>query len=1184
MIGDIAFEVGAEKRENGWSFSGELGGLMRIGVALDAVSRHFGLTLPDALRDMELTRLRLRFATTAAPTPEPAALPTASPAPQHPAQPAASSVAGAPPSAEKAVAGAPKQAAPANAAATVAPNKGATAPAATAEAPAAGGTSTDVAFTCAGTLPVGGGEFDFTVDIEVSEQADGGYDRQVQGTLSFAGMTFSAAFGASDEASSFVAAYVAPPDDPGVGLGELARALAPEDPGLPPELDSVRLSLRDALFAYHRPKLPDGGPAPAKTLVALDAGIDVGLSALPLAGAALPPSEKLRLEFQPLFATDDFAADDLAAVGALAPSGGPALPDALPRGLTLALTLHLGGTPLRLSLPVGSRRKDKLPAAPAAAGTPADTVATTPASTSAGTTAAAPGGTAAGTVAGAAGTPPAAGGATESTVQKSAGPVQVQRVYVRYEGGDVWLYLDAALRAGKLTLALDGLGVGIPLASLGAGPLRPKFALRGVGISYASDDVEIGGFLLHLPPEAAGAADEYAGLAVIRTPRLNLSAIGSYAEVDGQRSLFLYAVLNQPIGGPAFFFVTGLAAAFGYNRALRMPALEEVARFPLVAEAVRGGPPPPASGPGQREFLMERITALRDYVPVQPGEHFFALGVRFTSFRQVDSFALLVVRVREQVEVDVLGLSTAVIPSPDPAGKAVPPLAEVQIALRATFRPAEGFLGVQGQLTPASYLFSRDCRLTGGFAFYSWFSGEHAGDFVLTLGGYHPAYRRPAHYPQVPRLAINWQVTPQLSIKGEAYFALTAGALMAGGRLQATWRSGPLTAWFTVGADFLLAWKPYHYEARAYVNVGVSYTFTLFGTHHVTAEIGADLRLWGPPFSGVAHVTLAIVSFTIQFGAPARRPVPLEWKQFRASFLPAGSGAVCGVSAAGGLVRAVPGTAAAGEVWIVNPKDLVLVTNSVIPATRAEVGGNAVTQLSFADDAHSRPTPLTTDLLFDVDGSTFPGVTAFLREHGVAFKANDSHARMRVLARRFLEVALPRPAPIPPIGIAPMQVRRGAAAATHAVRVTREDGTDATGWFTFTPVLKKAPAALWGDAFKPQLNGPSWIDGTLAGFEIRPRSPARESATHAVPRENLQYETVLAPTAVGVPAARRFVPGSAQGETHLRDRLAAEATAAARGALLSALGFDPAAAVTELDASIAGDFVVTPRSGTFAAA
>ena len=57
---------------------------------------------------------------------------------------------------------------------------------------------------------------------------------------------------------------------------------------------------------------------------------------------------------------------------------------------------------------------------------------------------------------------------------------------------------------------------------------------------------------------------------------------------------------------------------------------------------------------------------------------------------------------------------------------------------------------------------------------------------MLTVGGYHSDFKVPAHYTQmqqVPRLAINWQVSSALSIKGDAYFALTPSALMAGAPL-----------------------------------------------------------------------------------------------------------------------------------------------------------------------------------------------------------------------------------------------------------------------------------------------------------------------------------------------------------------------------------------------------------------
>ena len=38
---------------------------------------------------------------------------------------------------------------------------------------------------------------------------------------------------------------------------------------------------------------------------------------------------------------------------------------------------------------------------------------------------------------------------------------------------------------------------------------------------------------------------------------LGALVLGSYAERNGSRSLFLYGALNYPIGGPPFCFVTG---------------------------------------------------------------------------------------------------------------------------------------------------------------------------------------------------------------------------------------------------------------------------------------------------------------------------------------------------------------------------------------------------------------------------------------------------------------------------------------------------------------------------------------------------------------------------------------------------------------------------------------------------
>ena len=117
----------------------------------------------------------------------------------------------------------------------------------------------------------------------------------------------------------------------------------------------------------------------------------------------------------------------------------------------------------------------------------------------------------------------------------------------------------------------------------------------------------------------------------------------------------------------------------------------------------------------------------------------------------------------------------------------------------------------------------------------------------------------------VPRLGISFSLGP-IKVLGQAYVALTPGAFMAGIALQATFDAGPISAWFTAGLDFLIAWAPFHYQAHAWVAIGCKVDLGLFS---LRIQIGADLQIWGPPFGGQAIVDLDVVSFTIAFGAPA---------------------------------------------------------------------------------------------------------------------------------------------------------------------------------------------------------------------------------------------------------------------------------------------------------------------------
>ena len=290
--------------------------------------------------------------------------------------------------------------------------------------------------------------------------------------------------------------------------------------------------------------------------------------------------------------------------------------------------------------------------------------------------------------------------------------------------------LDASMVTSGLRLGLQDLGIGFTLKM----PPDPAPRLDGMDLSFSAGPVELSGGLLRVVTDSGV---EYDGEALIKVASFTLSAIGSYMTMDdGHTSLFVFAVLDIPLGGPPIFFVTGLAAGFGFNRGLRMPSLDDLPNFPLVEAAMASD----GSGPfaGTQDNAGQALAVLRDYITPTVGEDWLALGVRFTSFEIVQSFAMIAVKFGTHFELDLLGLSNLSMP-PD-VGEEVEPIAFAQLALEATFNPDAGIFGIEAKLTSESFVLSKACHITGGFAFFVWFKDNPAGD----PQGYH-AGRLRAH-------------------------------------------------------------------------------------------------------------------------------------------------------------------------------------------------------------------------------------------------------------------------------------------------------------------------------------------------------------------------------------------------------------------------------------------------------
>jgi hypothetical protein len=679
-------------------------------------------------------------------------------------------------------------------------------------------------------------------------------------------------------------------------------------------------------------------------------------------------------------------------------------------------------------------------------------------------------------------------------IQRTLGPLRAEKLGIGWVQSNDMLSLlfDGGISLAGFSVDLQGLSIGVPLKTPNDFS-KYDLDLDGLGMTLAEGPVEISAALVKLPPDLTATPPrnytEYDGEALVKAASFSLQALGSYAYVPnpngdgGYTSLFIFAILDAVLGGPEFFFVTGLAAGFGYNRALVLPNQSSVPQFPLVA----GASDPSALGGTKQEdgswAMPDPATALQvldQFVPPECGEYWLAVGVRFTSFDLINSIALLTVEFGNELEIALLDVSYMTLPPPPEPGADAPPVSYFygELGIEITVLPSEGVFTATGILTPNSFVIDPACQLTGGFAFYVWFGDNpHSGQFVLTLGGYHPDFKPPAYYPSVPRLGFNWPVSSEASISGDAYFALTPSAVMAGAGLHVTFNAGDLSAWFKGQMDALITWAPFSYLIDVSVDIGASYRAHIGSlTHIFKIDLSADVTIWGPPMGGQAHVNWTIISFTVNFGASQNdTPPPLAWINddgtgFAQTLLPhtTPQGQTSQMTA-----RAARATAqGAGAQSQTTPSGVYTITaNDGLLKTFTDDNGDTVWVVRSNHFAFSALTAIPTTAVQITPATTEgSGAAARIDASGVS-PAGDSYA----------------------VGIRPMNAVLSSSVLT--ITMALQDGTiyDLAGKFDNEPALSSVPAAKWGQPLpagqSPEPN--TLLTGYLMGLDnLTPRMPA----------------------------------------------------------------------------------------------
>ncbi|KAL7947492.1 hypothetical protein V8C42DRAFT_317934 [Trichoderma barbatum] len=473
----------------------------------------------------------------------------------------------------------------------------------------------------------------------------------------------------------------------------------------------------------------------------------------------------------------------------------------------------------------------------------------------------------------------AKGGAAMTPVTRSSRGLTIRNMGLKMQGKKtLCITLDAIVALGPLAFNLIGFQVNIDFEKFKTPSditaLDVDFSLKGMAVAFSKPPAMLAGMFSR---EVHGNVKTYSGGLAIGVGVWQFLAAGVYEEHEDYKTVFVFAKLNGPLISFGYAEINGIVGGFGYNSSLRFPAIEEVTKFPFVS--MNTGAENPAVGVIEQFAALTSTKGESAWFKSQKDSIWLAAGLGVKAFQMLEVQAVVCIDLSPKPKVGIFAEAVAILPKGVSEDKA---FLLLDLGVSAVFDPSVGILSLRGELTPRSFILSKGCVLSGGFAlvFFLPASG-HEGDWVFTAGGYHPAFRAPSHYPQnVKRVGITWSYDEDISISGEAYFAITPQAVMGGGRLDLVYHSGHTHASFSAYADFLILFEPFQFQARVGVNVFASARIG-FGilSKDVSTEISADVDLHGPPVAGTAHLHFWFFSISVRFGPDHNERPPLGWKE-----------------------------------------------------------------------------------------------------------------------------------------------------------------------------------------------------------------------------------------------------------------------------------------------------------------
>lgn len=177
---------------------------------------------------------------------------------------------------------------------------------------------------------------------------------------------------------------------------------------------------------------------------------------------------------------------------------------------------------------------------------------------------------------------------------------------------------------------------------------------------------------------------------------------------------------------------------------------------------------------------------------------------------------------------------------------------------------------IYGEITPDHLLFlvSLSGSQIAGFPVSGDFGlliawGDHP-DLAISAGGFHPHYSPPGELAGMRRVSIDLSPPSLLSLRTEAYVALTSNSFQLGTRIELKAEVAGVGAEGHLEFDAIVLWAPtFHFEID--LSAGVS----LYAFGESFASVDLSLHLEGPgPWVATGHAGLSLLFFDVDFDLP----------------------------------------------------------------------------------------------------------------------------------------------------------------------------------------------------------------------------------------------------------------------------------------------------------------------------